>query len=71
MLTDFQSHKAIRIMSGQTCCALLTRDVETNHVLWLIVGYYDIYALKQEKQKSKWLKQELTASKHTSLEHTI
>ena len=58
-------------MSGQTCCALLIMDVGTNHVLWLIVGYQDIDVLKQEKQKSKWLKQELTASKHTSLDHII
>jgi hypothetical protein len=33
----FESPKAIHIMSGQTYCALLIRNVETNHVLWLIV----------------------------------
>jgi hypothetical protein len=59
-------------MIGQTCCALLIRNVGTNHVLWLIVANQDIYDLKQEKQKFKWLKQELmTASKLTSLELTI
>ena len=41
----WKSH-ILYIMSDKTCCALLIRDVETNHVLWLIVGYYDIYFLK-------------------------
>jgi hypothetical protein len=30
-----------------------------------------IFMSLNKKQKSKWLKQALTSSKHTSLEHTI
>ena len=38
-------------MSGQTYCALLIRNVETNHVLWLIVANQDIYVFKIRETK--------------------
>jgi hypothetical protein len=51
LLNYLESPKAIHIMSGQTCCALLIRDVETNHVLWLIVANQYIYVFKIRETK--------------------